>query len=71
MVAIRGGPDCGVIVVEVLAHEETRAVCEDDIVFGEAFFGGREGGDDKHSAGAELEEKDWTVIVGKTVQSSV
>lgn len=39
----------------MFSEEELRAVGKDDVVFGEAFFGGGGGGNDKDRAGPILE----------------
>lgn len=71
MVAVGGGDHGGVVVAEVLAEEEGRAVSEDDVVLGEAFLdaGGRRHDDD--AAGAEPEGQNGAVFLGQTVKMSV
>lgn len=65
MLAVRCGPDGGVVVAEVLGGEHERTVGEDDVVVGEAFFDSGGGGDDEDWAGAEEEVKDVAMLLGE------
>ena len=40
MLTVGGGPYGGVVVEDVLSGEGARPVCQDDVIFGEAFLEG-------------------------------
>lgn len=61
MGAVWGGAEGGLVETEVLGGEEGRAVGEDYVVGGEAFFGGHGGGNDENGVGAEAEAEDGAV----------
>lgn len=65
MVAVGGGGHGSVVVGDVLAHDEGRAVGEDDVVCCEAFFNRGWRGDDDNVAGAEPEGKNGAVLLGE------
>lgn len=65
MLAVGGPHEGGVVVPEVLPGEQLGAVGEDDVVSGEAFFGGGRGGDEEDRAGAEAEGEDRAVGFGE------
>ena len=46
-VAVGSEGDGGVVIVEDFPGKQARAVGEDDVVFGEAFFGGGRGGEEE------------------------
>lgn len=71
VVAVRGGGDGGVVVGEVLAAEEYRAVGQNDVVFREAFLDGGRGGHDHDEAGPEPEGEDGAEGLGEAAEGAV
>ena len=61
----------GVVVAQVVAHEELGPVGEDDVVSREALLGGARGGDDDGKLGTEAEGEDWAVALGQGVEGPV
>ena len=56
MLAVRCRGHGGVVEPHVLAGRQARAVGQDDVVLGEAFFDGGRRGNDDHELGSESEE---------------
>lgn len=71
VVTIGGPGEAGVVVGHDSPRHQARAVGEDDVVFGEAFLGGRGGRDDDGGTGAESEEENGAVAVGNSGESLV
>ena len=63
VVAVRGVDETGVVGPEVFPGQKTRAVREDDVVFGQAVLRRGRGRNDEDAAGPELQEKNRTVPV--------
>lgn len=55
----------------MLSEEDTRAVGEDDVAFGEAFFYGGWRGQEEDTTGAEVEEENRAVFGWELGESSV
>ena len=61
MLTVGGGPYGGVVVEDVLSGEGARPVCQDDVIFGEAFLEGGGRCNDDSETGTEPERKDVAV----------
>lgn len=64
MVAIRSPNDGGEVVAEMLAGEKAGAVCENDVVWREAFVGSGRGRDEEEWTRTEAEKENGAVFVG-------
>ncbi|KAJ0979199.1 hypothetical protein J5N97_014673 [Dioscorea zingiberensis] len=69
MGALGGGAEGGVVVGEEALGVELWTVGEDDVELGEALGGDGEGGDDKDSARAEVEEHDGAMASCELLES--
>lgn len=71
MVAVRGKPHGGPIVVQVFRSDGARAVGKDDVVLRETLFGCQWVGDQEDVAHAKFEEQDGAVLLREVVQGEV
>ena len=62
-IAVRCRGHGGVVEPYMLAGRQARAVGQDDVVLGEAFFDGGRRGNDNHELGSESEGENWTVLL--------
>ncbi|KAK3000599.1 hypothetical protein RJ639_003943 [Escallonia herrerae] len=60
--AIRCRPQCGVVVVNMLANQQARPIRKNDIVFGETLFHCCWRGYDKYGTGTKSEGENWTIF---------
>lgn len=72
MVTVRSRNHGGVVISHVLAHDETRPICQNDVVFRQkAFFCYRWRRDDNGEARAEAYRKDGAEGVREMAESPV
>lgn len=68
VVAVRGEGDVGVVIAEMLAGEEARAVGQDDVVFGEALANDRGRRNDNDKTRAKTQREDLAVALGNEME---
>lgn len=63
VVAVRGCYEHGVVVGKVLGLHGVKTVGENDVVFGETFFGRGRGRNDDRELGPKPERENWAVFL--------